>query len=591
MEEGFNYPVGGSLGTNSPWTGTASTALWIAGGSLSVTNLRSIVPAGNSVQASATATASARRNFSPTAITANAVYCSFLINCATLPASRQFLVSMLRSGATSASPPDDPLDVYVRPVGGGYIFSITCVGSDPSSASTILTPNTMHLIVIKYQFGTAGQGSLYIDPVPGGTEPLSPDIVTSSDDDNVGASNLQELLFQSTAGQGVWNFDTVRVGTNWSDVTLMGIPLTLSGPEDQAICSGSPALFNVTASGTPPFFYQWRTNGIVVPGATNSSYQLLTPTSGDASNNYDVVVRDSFNTVTSRVASLTLSAVPAAIKTQPVAPLVTPSSSNAVFTVTAAGDAPLSYQWRTNGVAIAGATNSNYTLPNAASTDPSLQYDVVVSNPCATVTSGPPVSLVFPSVFYAASDAGPGFFSGENLVLTNAGGLTLQTWSSTSLSVPITQWNLEGPMQAQPLNDGSGRSFYSINVTPATSPVYYIFGHSVSPPYLAPIPILAITTDPSGFYLLANSQMGIAPNGILASSSLQLSIAPHAGGGLDLTGSGIAGNTYLLQICTNFQAPIQWLTINTNVADVNGVIPFFDTNSPAPVRFYRLLGQ
>jgi hypothetical protein len=590
MEEGFNYAAGGSLGINSPWTGTANTSLGIASGSLSVTNLRSIVPGGNNLRISASATASARRNFAATAVTANSVYCSFLVNCAALPTTQQFLTSVLRSGATSASPPDDPLDVYAQPVAGGYTFVMTCVGSDPATANTILAPNTTHLIVIKYQFGTLGLGSLYIDPVPGGTEPVNPDIVTSSDD-NIGASNLQVLLFRSTLGQGAWNFDTVRVGTNWSDVTPVGIPLNLTGPQDQAICSGSPALFTVSASGTVPFFYQWRTNGVAVTGATNSSYQLLSPGPNDDSNNYDVVVQDSFSTVTSRVARLSLSTLPAAIKTGPTGPLVTPSSSNAVFTVSAAGDAPLTYQWRTNGVAVAGATNSSFVVTNPASVDPSLQYDVVVSNPCAAVTSSPPVSLVFPSVFYSASDAGPGFFSGENLVLTNVGGLTLQAWSSSSLSVPVPQWNSEGVMQEQPLNDGSGKSFYSINVTPATSPEYYIFGHSRSAPYLAPIPILTITMDPNGFYILADSQMGISPNGSLGTSSVQLSIAPHAGGGLDLTGTGIPGNIYLLQSCTNFQAPLQWLTIGTNVADVNGVIQFSDTNGPTSSRFYRLLGQ
>jgi hypothetical protein len=60
---------------------------------------------------------------------------------------------------------------------------------------------------------------------------------------------------------------------------------------------------------------------------------------------------------------------------------------------------------------------------------------------------------------------------------------------------------------------------------------------------------------------------------------------------LDLTGTGIPGNIYLLQSCTNFQAPLQWLTIGTNVADVNGVIQFSDTNGPTSSRFYRLLGQ
>src|SRR5207237_8538676 len=107
------------------------------------------------------------------------------------------------------------------------------------------------------------------------------------------------------------------------------------------------------------------------------------------------------------------------------------------------------------------------------------------------------------------------FFSGEILVLTEAGGLALRSWSSPSISTPIISWNPEGLLQEQPLNDGSGKSFYSINVNPAVSPTYYIFGTSVSPPYLAPIPIVAVTLDPSGFYILADSQMAISSNGVL----------------------------------------------------------------------------
>ena len=367
--------------------------------------------------------------------------------------------------------------------------------------------------------------------------------------------------------------------------------MTLTGPQDQAICSGSAGAFAVSADGTPPFFYQWRTNGIAVPGATNSTYSLLSPGPGATSNLYDVVVQDSFTIATSQVAHLIISSVPAAIKTPPANALVTPGSTNAVFTVTAAGDAPLSYQWRTNGIAIAGATNASFVVMDPVTADPTLQYDVVVSNPCGIVTSSPPAMLVFPSVFYVAYDAGPGFFSGENLVLTNTGGLALRAWSSDSISVPITTWNPEGLLQEQPLNDGSGKSFYSINLNPAASPTYYIFGTSLAAPYLAPIPILAITLDPNGFYILSDSQMAIASNGVLGIPALQLSIAPHPGGGLDLSGTGVASNAYVLQTATNLQSGNSWTTLQTNIADANGLVQFSDTNAPSSIRFYRLLGQ
>jgi hypothetical protein len=588
MEEAFNYPAGTLLAADSPWVGTANGALSVVAGNLSVTNLRGIFPSGNQLQLNGATTASARRNFATTAISNN-VYCSFLINCTTAPTNQQFIVSLLRPGAASASPPDDPVDVYVRPSGGGYAFTLTSVGSDPSTSGTVLMPNTTHLIVIKYTFGGLGLGSLYIDPVPGGTEPF-PNI-TAGADDNVGPTSLQVLLFRSASGPAAWSFDTVRVGTNWSDVVPAGVPLTITGPQDQAICSGNPASFSVAVDGTPPFLFQWRTNGIAVAGATNNTFLLPAPGPGDASNFYDVVVQDSFTIATSQVAHLTISSVPAAIKTQPANVIVTPASTNAVFTVEAGGDAPLSYQWRTNGVPVVGATNNSYTITNPATVDPSLQYDVIISNPCGTITSAPPVMLVFPSVFYAAYDAGPGFFSGENLVLTNGAGLALQAWSSASLSVPITGWTPEGLLQEQPLNDGSGKSFYSINVNPAASPTYYIFGASVSAPYLAPIPILAITLDPSGFYFLTNSPMPISPNGVLGVSAPQLSVAPHSGGGWDLTGTGIAGNTYLLQMTTDISPVGQWITVQTNVADPSGVVRFSETNGPEPMRFYRLLGQ
>lgn len=51
------------------------------------------------------------------------------------------------------------------------------------------------------------------------------------------------------------------------------------------------------------------------------------------------------------------------------------------FFVTAAGIAPLAYQWRRNGANIAGATAATYTIASATGADAGV-YDVVVSNVC-----------------------------------------------------------------------------------------------------------------------------------------------------------------------------------------------------------------
>jgi len=60
--------------------------------------------------------------------------------------------------------------------------------------------------------------------------------------------------------------------------------------------------------------------------------------------------------------------------------------SEASFSVVADGTAPFSYQWRFNGVAILGATESTYTIPSARLSDAG-QYSVIVTNSVGAVLS------------------------------------------------------------------------------------------------------------------------------------------------------------------------------------------------------------
>src|SRR5205823_3031231 len=56
------------------------------------------------------------------------------------------------------------------------------------------------------------------------------------------------------------------------------------------------------------------------------------------------------------------------------------------FQVTAGGNPAPSYQWRLNGNAIPRATGSSHTV-SGAQTNQAGSYDVVVSNPCLSLTS------------------------------------------------------------------------------------------------------------------------------------------------------------------------------------------------------------
>lgn len=61
--------------------------------------------------------------------------------------------------------------------------------------------------------------------------------------------------------------------------------------------------------------------------------------------------------------------------------------SNATFSVSATGTAPLQYQWRKNGVDIAGATSANYTVSDVSLALNGSVYTVQVSNSVSSVVS------------------------------------------------------------------------------------------------------------------------------------------------------------------------------------------------------------
>jgi hypothetical protein len=75
------------------------------------------------------------------------------------------------------------------------------------------------------------------------------------------------------------------------------------------------------------------------------------------------------------------------ITTQPQSQTVNPGA-NVTFSVTAAGVAPLAYQWRFNAANLSGATASSYTATNVQ-TNSAGSYSVVVTNPMGSLTSAP----------------------------------------------------------------------------------------------------------------------------------------------------------------------------------------------------------
>lgn len=90
-----------------------------------------------------------------------------------------------------------------------------------------------------------------------------------------------------------------------SAVLYVLVPVTISQqPTNLYVLAGSPAIFNVGASGVPAVTYQWRKNGSPIANATNSTYNVSNPQGADNGAIFSVVVSNSVNTVTSTNALL-----------------------------------------------------------------------------------------------------------------------------------------------------------------------------------------------------------------------------------------------------------------------------------------------
>lgn len=81
------------------------------------------------------------------------------------------------------------------------------------------------------------------------------------------------------------------------------------------------------------------------------------------------------------------------------------AGQNAVFTVSASGTLPLSYQWQFNGGNITGATDSSYTRINIQTNDAGA-YAVIITNSAGTTNSAPATLTVNYSLSVVAGTGG-----------------------------------------------------------------------------------------------------------------------------------------------------------------------------------------
>ncbi len=388
--------------------------------SVVVTNAVGSVTSSNAVLALLTAPAITAQPTNQTVLQgSNAVFSVTATGTAPLNYQWRLNTTNLLIGATNSS-------LIVTNVqsanAGNYSVVVTNVVGSVTSSNAVLTVNAPPTITTQPTNQTVKQGSNAVFSVTAaGTAPLSYRWHFNGTNTLAGFTNAS-ITITNVQSTNTGNYSVVvtnAVGSVTSSnavLALLTAPAITAQPTNQTVLQGSNAVFSVTATGTAPLNYQWRLNTTnLLIGATNSSLIVTNVQSANAGN-YSVVVTNVVGSVTSSNAVLTVNAPPT-ITTQPTNQTVK-QGSNAVFSVTAAGTAPLSYRWHFNGTnTLAGFTNASITITNVQSTNTG-NYSVVVTNAVGSVTSSNAVLALLTAPAITAQPTNQTVLQGSNAVFS-----------------------------------------------------------------------------------------------------------------------------------------------------------------------------
>jgi len=259
-----------------------------------------------------------------------------------------------------------------------------CTTNGPSTAGGSTTN------VLKYNLGNG---------TPGGTYVLSNSVAATS----------MSASFTTNLNTGT-NFVSVFSDAASSVTSLVSVVEVIVGPSNKTVATGVTTNLVCTPTGNnPPTSFQWKrygtnintlagkfqvingTNTVVVPFGvpTNSVLWITNVTAADATAytctvtcNYDPGFAEAATALTvSPVGTLTAIVPPSGAAVNPAA-TNRPWGAPVTFTVTSAGDTPLTYQWKKGGNNIANATDSSFTINAVTGNDGGAgnSYTVGVTN-------------------------------------------------------------------------------------------------------------------------------------------------------------------------------------------------------------------
>ncbi len=161
-------------------------------------------------------------------------------------------------------------------------------------------------------------------------------------------------------------------------------PHITQSPVPAAVDASEGANFTVIATSLFPMTYQWRFNGNLIDGATQSGFGIVAAHATNAGN-YSVVVSNDYGATTSSIAALTVNST-LRFKQQPITNLFLFGGVVTNLSAVAVGNPPLAFQWFKDSAPLVSATSSALNF-NPVDRTNSGDYQLVVTNSSGSITS------------------------------------------------------------------------------------------------------------------------------------------------------------------------------------------------------------
>ncbi|MEI6607395.1 MAG: hypothetical protein WCP35_18950, partial [Verrucomicrobiota bacterium] len=278
--------------------------------------------------------------------------------------------------------------------------------------------------------------------------------------------------------------------------------ITTSPPASLTVTQGGTATLSIVASGAVS--YQWRKNGVAIPGATGATLLINNAQTGDASS-YSVLVTNAYGSVTSTAVTLTVNATTAGsvvawgagttnTGTDPeFGQSMVPSSLGSGVTAVAGGlyhSVALKYDgtvaaWGYNGYGQstipAGLSTVNavaslpYTSVNAVATFQPNPYYPSVNTCSITVSPSVNPNLIMAAIVPGMTVSGPANSVGYGALITSkvtSGNVTTLTFSVVNAMTDSTVVNPFNATLTIATPAGWGSNPVAVTVTPSSNTTF-----------------------------------------------------------------------------------------------------------------------